>query len=251
MCGKIGASRARSQPWAGGSHPGTHRVRRSDCAEFCALALAALISLSGVSVVAAADPSPAVDPVATAPVASPEPPATPEPTPSAAPSAEPDASVAPTPAASSAVSPTPPAGAPADRQAETARQSTPVAVDSQGRPIAAGHYLVMLKGNADPTTVASAHRKSEGTIADRAFRHAFRGFAAKLDNAQRAATAGRPERRRRRTRRGRRGRGAVDTDRHLPHRHADLGASRRSTGSTSGSMRTSRSSIPGSARIPT
>jgi subtilisin family serine protease len=45
----------------------------------------------------------------------------------------------------------------------------------------------MLKGNADPTNVASTHRKREGTIADRAFRHAFRGFAAKLDNAQRAA----------------------------------------------------------------
>jgi subtilisin family serine protease len=66
-------------------------------------------------------------------------------------------------------------------------KSTPVAVDSQGRPIAAGHYLVMLKGNADPTTVASAHRKREGMVADRAFRYAFRGFAAKLDKAQRAA----------------------------------------------------------------
>ncbi|MFL5685990.1 MAG: S8 family serine peptidase [Chloroflexota bacterium] len=60
-------------------------------------------------------------------------------------------------------------------------------VDTQGRPIATGHYLVMLKAGADPTTVASAHRKREGTVADRAFRHAFRGFAAKLDKAQRAA----------------------------------------------------------------
>ena len=46
---------------------------------------------------------------------------------------------------------------------------------------------MVLRGNADPVTVARAHRKREGTIADRAFRHAFRGFAAKLDKAQRAA----------------------------------------------------------------
>jgi hypothetical protein len=70
---------------------------------------------------------------------------------------------------------------------KAAPKTAPVAVDTQGRPIATGHYLVMLKGNADPTTVASAHRKRDGMIADRAFRHAFRGFAAKLNKAQRAA----------------------------------------------------------------
>jgi subtilisin family serine protease len=151
-----------------------------------ALALAALTSLSGVSVVAAADPSPAVEHVA-----SPAPSAPIDPSPTTGPSPAPDPTVAPTPDPSPAVEPaSPPAALPAAPRASRAKaapKTTPVAVDTQGRPIATGHYLVMLKGNADPTTVASAHRKRDGMIADGAFRHAFRGFAAKLNKAQRAA----------------------------------------------------------------
>jgi subtilisin len=147
-----------------------------------ALALAALISLSGVSAVAAADPSPAVDPVAV-----PEPAPSTEAAPTLTPSPEPSATVAPTADPSGAATPTStPAPARTARPKPPAK-STDVGVDTQGRPIAKGHYLVVLKGNADPTTVASAHRKREGTVADRAFRHAFRGFAAKLDKTQRAA----------------------------------------------------------------
>jgi len=132
------------------------------------------MSLSGVSTVAAADPSPAADPVA-----SPEPSPSVDAGPTPTASAEPDASPVATPA------PSTPSPRPAP--SKPAWKAPSVTVDTQGRPIAKGHYLVVLKGNADPTTVASTHRKREGTVADKAFRHAFRGFAAKLDKAQRAA----------------------------------------------------------------
>ena len=130
-------------------------------------------------------------------------------------------------------------------------KSTPVAVDSQGRPIAAGHYLVMLKGNADPDDRRERPPQKRGDIADRAFRHAFRGFAAKLDKAQRAAMLADPNV------------AAVVPDEvvEIEAQSMPTGISgsaarrprryRRSTGSTSGSMRMSRSSIPGSALIPT
>jgi hypothetical protein len=56
-----------------------------------------------------------------------------------------------------------------------------------GRPNAAGRYIVMLASGTDTSKVLTAHGQREGTKADRAFRHAFRGFTAKLDKAQRAA----------------------------------------------------------------
>jgi subtilisin len=158
----------------------------------CALALAALISLSVVSVVAAADPSPAVGPVGSAepsPPAESTPISTPSPEPAATIAASPDPAVETTPESSGPPDAPPAAGSPAPRTPRPkplAKRVSPE-VDSRGRPSAAGHYLVMLKGDADLTTVMRAHRSREGTIADRGFRHAFRGFAARLDKAQRAA----------------------------------------------------------------
>ena len=157
-----------------------------------ALALAALISLPAVTPVAAGDPPPAVQPgVSTEPAlpAGPSPTATASPPP--APDApSPDVTVEPTPAAST--DPAPAVHPPASAAARTPRPKAPVKtvapeVDSRGRPVAAGHYLVMLKGDADPKAVLDKHRSREGTVADRAFRHAFRGFAARLDVTQRAA----------------------------------------------------------------
>jgi subtilisin family serine protease len=163
-----------------------------------ALALAALLSLPAMTPVAAADPSPALDPVASPEPSVPvEPAATPTPSPepaTVAPSPELTAEPTPAPSNDASTDPDPgPAVAPsASPAARTPRPKTPMKiagpdVDSRGRPIAAGHYLVMLKGDADPTIVLDKHRSREGTVADRAFRHAFRGFAARLDSTQRAA----------------------------------------------------------------
>jgi subtilisin family serine protease len=51
----------------------------------------------------------------------------------------------------------------------------------------------MLAGDADPTKVLSTHRTREGMVADRSFKHAFRGFTARLDKAQRAALLADPK----------------------------------------------------------
>jgi subtilisin family serine protease len=174
-----------------------------------ALALAGLVSLPMVSPVAAADPPPA-DPAPTgSPAATPSPePTSPavEPTgpptiePTAAPTIKPTAEPVAAPTAEPVAEPVPaqpdpttPTAAgqptPGPAQLRSTPKSKPAApsVDSAGRPIASGRYIVMLSGDADPTKVLDTHRAREGTVADRAFKHALRGFTAHLDKAQRAA----------------------------------------------------------------
>ena len=147
-----------------------------------ALALAALVSLPIVSPVAAWSPPSSPDPSVAAPqpdaTAAPTPEPTADPTPIA--TSEPTAEPTPAPAAD----PTPAPRTP--RPSPKARPAAPT-VDSAGRPIAAGRYIVMLAGGADPAKVLSKHRTREGTVAERSFKHAFRGFTARLDKAQRAA----------------------------------------------------------------
>lgn len=155
-----------------------------------ALALAAVVALSLVSPVAGADPTPASvepsapaepipTPEATPPEPSAEPTASPDPTPNGdpAPTAEPDP-------ASEPPSTTEPsqAATPAPRS-----KALPDAVDAKGRPIATGRYIVVLAETADTTKVLTRHRQGEGTKAERSFKHAFRGFTAKLDAVQRQA----------------------------------------------------------------
>jgi subtilisin len=62
-----------------------------------------------------------------------------------------------------------------------------VPLDAQGRPIATGRYIVVLKGTADTARVMTQHRQRDGMHADRSFKNAFRGFTAKLDTKQRKA----------------------------------------------------------------
>jgi subtilisin family serine protease len=103
------------------------------------------------------NPSPAVDPVpaeSADPTPATEPTAAPEPTPSPDPKAKPSS-------------------------------GEPV-TDKDGRPIAAGRYIVILSGTADTASVISRHGKGEGIKADRKFDR-VRAFAAKLDAAQRTA----------------------------------------------------------------
>jgi subtilisin len=158
-----------------------------------ALALAAVVALSLVSPVAAADPMPdAPEPSAPGePVATPEPiqpETTVEPTvaPDPAQSTAPTSDPAPDPATD------PPAPTEPSDVATAAPKSKPVpdavdAVDAKGRPIAKGRYIVVLAEGADTTRVATRHRQGEGTKAERSFKHAFRGFTAKLDAVQRQA----------------------------------------------------------------
>ena len=154
-----------------------------------ALALAALVSLPIVSPVAAADPTPSVEvppsPEPSTPVEPPAPP-TPDvpPEPDATPTSEPSPTSQPDP------DPTP---APRTPRPKAPSAPPPPEVDSAGRPIATGRFIVMLRGDADTTKLLSTHRTREGTVADRAFKHAFRGFTARLDTAQRAALQADPK----------------------------------------------------------
>ncbi len=162
-----------------------------------ALALAAVVALPMVSPVAAADPlAPAEPSPPTEPTPSAEPIAPPEPTPTADP--EPTPASEPTPGPISDPSPTAeptpaadpgPVVVPSESAAPKATgKSAPEAlVDAEGRPIATGRYIVVLAGSADTSKVLTRHRQREGTKAERAFKHAFRGFTARLDTAQRRA----------------------------------------------------------------
>lgn len=160
-----------------------------------ALALAALVSLPIVSPVAAADPLATAEPSApTEPSAAPEPTAPAEPTPSVepTPAAEPTPGPGgdPTPPAEPTSAPDPePLVAPSDSTAQPAKTkpSKEAAVDAQGRPIAAGRYIVVLAETANTTNVLTRHRQRQGTKAERSFKHAFRGFTATLDATQRRA----------------------------------------------------------------
>jgi subtilisin family serine protease len=159
--------------------------------------LAALVSLPIVSPVAAADPTPGVEPVASPePSLPPEPVATLSPDPGSTtpvPEATLDPSTEPTPEATG--EPATPAQTkdPAATRPKTPAKAAPPSVDSMGRPIATGRYIVVLAGDADPTKVLSTHRRHEGTVADRSFKHAFRGFTARLDKVQRAALIADPK----------------------------------------------------------
>ncbi|HET9758090.1 MAG TPA: S8 family serine peptidase, partial [Candidatus Limnocylindrales bacterium] len=160
-----------------------------------ALALAAVVSLPIVSPVAAADPLATAEPSAPAePTPSSEPIAPPEPTPVAEPTPAPE----PTPGPISDPSPTPdptpapdpaPVVAPSESAAPnaTGKSAPETLVDAKGRPIATGRYIVVLADSADTTKVLTRHRQREGTRADRSFKHAFRGFTARLDTLQRRA----------------------------------------------------------------
>ncbi|MGH2477050.1 MAG: S8 family serine peptidase, partial [Candidatus Limnocylindrales bacterium] len=69
---------------------------------------------------------------------------------------------------------------------------TEPATDAQGRPIAAGRYIVVLGPTADTAAVTTKHRQRDGIRADRTFTRAIRGFTARLDAAQRRALAADP-----------------------------------------------------------
>ncbi len=156
---------------------------------FAAFALAAVVSLPIVSPVAAADPSPPVAEPTPEVGPSPRVEVTPSPEPTPQATTEPDTTPTPT------TSPEATLPAPVADPSPTASTSKPAppSVDSAGRPIATGRYIVMLAGGTDPATVLAKHRQREGTRADRSFKNAFRGFTAKLDKAQRAALLADPK----------------------------------------------------------
>jgi subtilisin family serine protease len=158
-----------------------------------ALVLAALLTLPLVAPVSAADPSGQPDPVAPSaePSAPPEPSLEPttEPTPDSTPEPTPEATPPPDPTTAMPTAPPPPSAKtakPAPAQPAPAADEEPE-LDAQGRPIATGRYIVMLDTTADTTKVMTRHRQREGMKAERSFKHAFRGFTAKLDKLQRQA----------------------------------------------------------------
>ena len=168
------------------------------------VALSLLLTVALVVPTIAADPSPS-DGAPGEPVATPtvEPTPTPEPTPVAAPAepsapAEPQPSAEPEPTAPvEPIEPTAPAELPAsaDPAPTPAADPTPAAeptaaeatTDLQGRPIAAGRYIVVLSAGADTTGVITRHRQRDGIKADRKFERAIHAFTAKLDGGQRRA----------------------------------------------------------------
>jgi subtilisin family serine protease len=175
------------------------------------LALSLLLTASLVVPTIAADPTssagassepaatPSADPTPADPTPTPEPTPAADATPSAVPtpseSATPSPSAdpaAPTPDPAPSPDPTPTAEAsPApDPSPTTKPKAQPTtsepATDLQGRPIAAGRYIVILSGAADTAGVISRHGKRDGIKADRKFER-VRAFAAKLDAGQRKA----------------------------------------------------------------
>ncbi len=164
-----------------------------------ALALAATVALSLVSPVAAADPPPPaaepsapVEPITTPEATPPEPTVEPTPAPEPPPTGDPAPTVEPDPATAPPATTEPAATEPATTEPAVATPTPrskrlPDAVDARGRPIATGRYIVVLTETADTTKVVTRHRQGEGTKADRSFKHAFRGFTAKLDAVQRQA----------------------------------------------------------------
>ena len=156
---------------------------------FAAFALAAVVSLPIVSPVAAADPSP--------PVAEPTPEVGPSPTRRrdavAGADAPGDTRTGRDPDADASPEATLPAPVADPSPTASISKPAPPSVDSAGRPIATGRYIVMLADGTDPATVLTKHRQREGTRADRSFKNAFRGFTAKLDKAQRAALLADPK----------------------------------------------------------
>ena len=161
-----------------------------------ALALAAVVSLPIVSPVAAADPLATAEPSAPA-----------EPTPSSEPIAPPDADTGGRADASPRAHTRPDQRPVTDRRPDTGPRSRagrrPVRIGS-----AEGHGQERTRGprrregpadrdrsiHRRPRGISghrprssTRHRHREGTRADRSFKHAFRGFTARLDTAQRRA----------------------------------------------------------------
>jgi subtilisin family serine protease len=137
---------------------------------------------------APADPTPAADPT---PSASADRAPTPAPAPSAdpAPIPAPAASTDPAPAAEPSSAPEPsPTPKPKAQAKPTSGDPT---TDKDGRPIAAGRYIVILSGTADTAGVISRHGKQDGITADRKFDR-LRAFSAKLDAGQRKALVADP-----------------------------------------------------------
>jgi subtilisin len=137
------------------------------------LAFALLLSIPAVAPVAAADPRQSAPPPDVEPVVTPAP--TVEP--SSAPPSSPEPGVVPVPEPDATATPS---------ILESA-EVTPRLAKGDGRPDAAGRYIVVLKTGADTAAVISRHRQREGTRPDRRFKAAFRGFAAHLDARQRRA----------------------------------------------------------------
>jgi subtilisin family serine protease len=77
--------------------------------------------------------------------------------------------------------------APASATPAAARQPRVPTTQREGRPSAAGRYIVVLARGANTTAVITRHTQREGTRPDRRYKAAFRGFAAHLDKGQRAA----------------------------------------------------------------
>jgi subtilisin len=149
------------------------------------LFLAVLIALPVVAPVSAAKPAAST---ATSPARVPSS----EPAPSADPvaSAEPsgsattDPSTRPVVAEAPSAAPSVASAAPATTAgASSASTAKPV---KDGRPDATGRYIVMLRTGADPAAVVAKAHKRDGVRSDRNFTKALRGFAAKLDQRQKA-----------------------------------------------------------------
>jgi subtilisin family serine protease len=157
-----------------------------------ALALAALLVLPLASPAAAADPAgPSAEPTTLVDASTPPTPSPttePSPTGEAAPTELPQPTPAATPdPADPGPSTDPMTPSPDATAGSIATDPDAVPLDAQGRPIANGRFIVVLKGTADTATVMTRHRKREGMHADRSFKNAFRGFTAKLDATQRKA----------------------------------------------------------------
>jgi subtilisin len=136
-------------------------------------AFALVLSIPAVAPVNAADPRQSAPPPTAEPVATPAP--TVEP--SSAPPSSPEPGVVPAPRPDATATPS------VAKLADT----RPLPAKADGRPDAAGRYIVILKTGADTAAVISWHRQREGTRPDRRYKAAFRGFAAHLDARQRRA----------------------------------------------------------------
>ena len=161
--------------------------------------LCLLLSLTLVVPAIAADPAPSAGPAAEAaptPVAEPTPAVEPVPSDEASPSAEtlpPEPEPDLEPAPSTPTEPMPPVDPNADAtpapepKPEVKPPAGEPTTDVEGRPSAAGRYIVLLSPTADTAGVVTKHAKREGIKADRKFERAIRAFSAKLDAGQRRA----------------------------------------------------------------
>ena len=161
--------------------------------------LALLVAFPFAGVTAATEPSATASADPSSPPPSAEPsadpsasPASSEPAPTDAPTAEPTAEPSTDAGTDPTTEPSTEAPAPSAEPTDdpsptpTATDDAP-ATDADGRPIAAGRYIVLLRDDADVQAVVGRQRARNGVEAIRSFDRAVRGFSAKLDRGQRAA----------------------------------------------------------------